>query len=222
MWKTKGLSHDTIALYHALSLTCHQTYIEVVDSGLLYQLNRFQFFYPRKLVNFLSTIPQHSRDAIQDIQLAFPCHGPYRYTYVIPPEAFKALCSCSGLRKLSLVIGTSSGDRSCAQHDYTNDGKFAIADIELLSTQLVDCGLVGLEKFDVLLWDPWPWHRDTPGAVVIGSGMWTEEAQKSYASIHMKPALGQVKAPGDFWSDSTKRTLEMLVEKLRTQVTRRS
>jgi hypothetical protein len=224
IYEAKFLAQNTLALAKALSLTCRQTYMEVVNSTLLYQLHRFQFFYPRTLVRFLSIIPKESRNAIQDIRLAFPWAGKGCYHHVISPEALSALCTCIGLRKLSLVIGTSTGNRNCGEADYTHGGRDAIRAVEVLATRLADCGLMGLEKFDVLLWDPWPWQRETPGAVIVGSGIWTDDAKMSWATRHMIPVI---RPPGhyigpldDCWDNATKGKLEMLVEKLRVQVTR--
>ncbi|KAI9734796.1 MAG: hypothetical protein M1818_006783 [Claussenomyces sp. TS43310] len=222
-WKEKLLADNRLVIFFTLSLTCHRTYIDVVEGALLYQQQSFQFFYPRTLVHFLSFIPQSVRNAIQNIQLAFPWSGKDCYHHVIAPKALRALCTCSRLRKLSLAIATSTWNRSYAEADYTHGGAGAIKAIEVLTTRLAACDLIGLRKFDVLLWDPQPWVLETLGAVVVGSGMWTDDAERYHTHRGMTPASippGHVNGPHAHpWSDATKRKLEMLVEKLKAQVT---
>lgn len=184
------------ALHSALSLTCRRTYIDVVKGELLYRCCRFKFFYLHMFIVFLHHIRPDSRNCIQDIELALSWAAPDRFNWVEAHNALRVLSTCSGLRKLTLVMRTSTRDHSA----YT--GQYLVEIINCFQNIFEMYRVTGLEEFHFVLWGQWALVAQGSAGnatAVVGSGIWTEEAK--------------------YWSLDVKQKLELLVEAIRTRIT---
>lgn len=208
---------------NALALTCRRIYTETAQMGLLFKIHQFRFFYPRIMVNFLSTIRPESRDAIQNIRLAFPWNMLHRrkgYSKVIAPKALAALSNCTSLKQLGLILATARYDhisdkwgvRCCGQHTRLWEPTYEhliIRSLHTLIFRLRDCGLKGLRDFDLFLWEPDLESQGLLTKVLIAGENWISD----------KGFFGNFACPRYWWAPDTKARIERLVATIRKQVT---
>lgn len=105
----RNAPNETAALY----LLCRQVYVDVVGSGLLYQIRKFFFTSPLTMLNYLWVINPRHKDAIRSIELDLNLSTYMKCFVDEPPRTcgrpFEMIASCRNLQHFILNIYISWG-----------------------------------------------------------------------------------------------------------------
>ncbi|KUJ22721.1 uncharacterized protein LY89DRAFT_728840 [Mollisia scopiformis] len=150
LWKDPA--GDTERLY----MICRQTYVDLVGSGLLYQMIPFKFSSPQTMLNYLLVIHPVHRDAIRNIIVDINLiHVPKSFH----PLALSTLSSMTNLRYLEvqIIIAKRLFDRfiATAQGPYWNPARYTYGLNEKVIERLmksVDPATLVEDEEDVKRW----------------------------------------------------------------------